>query len=227
MTSQPIIVSHFSDVLCIWAYIAQARVEQLKSTFQDKIDIQYHFITIFGDVERKLATNWKDRGEAKGYSEHVKETASQFDHISVHPEIWIKNRPKSSTGCHLFLKAVELFERKNKLPSAASLMSDVGWQMKLAFFKECQDISDIHVQKDILEKLNLPTQEIQALMFNGEAFAELNYDLQLASTNQISGSPTFLFNNGRQKLSGNVGYRLIEANVNELINKPINQASWC
>ena len=59
MTSQPIIVSHFSDVLCIWAYIAQARVEQLKSTFQDKIDIQYHFITIFGDVERKLATNWK------------------------------------------------------------------------------------------------------------------------------------------------------------------------
>ena len=106
-------------------------------------------------------------------------------------------------------------------------MSDVGWQMKLAFFKECQDISDIHVQKAILEKLNLPTQEIQALMFNGEAFAELNYDLQLASTNQISGSPTFLFNNGRQKLSGNVGYRLIEANVNELINKPINQASWC
>jgi len=36
-----------------------------------------------------------------------------------------------------------------------------------------------------------------------------------------------LLNEGRQKLYGNVGYRIIEANVQEILHQPGNQASWC
>ena len=41
-------------------------------------------------------------------------------------------------------------------------------------------------------------------------------------------SPTFIMNEGRQKLFGNVGYRGLEANVGELLRSaPEDEASWC
>ena len=44
----------------------------------------------------------------------------------------------------------------------------------------------------------------------------------------IEGSPSFVLNEGRQKLYGNVGFRIIEANIQELLQAPGgNQASWC
>ena len=45
---------------------------------------------------------------------------------------------------------------------------------------------------------------------------------------RIEGSPSLVLNEGRQKLYGNVGFRLIEANVQGLINAPAaDDASWC
>ena len=36
-----------------------------------------------------------------------------------------------------------------------------------------------------------------------------------------------LINEGRQKLYGNVGYRVIEANIEELLTDNTDRASWC
>jgi hypothetical protein len=45
---------------------------------------------------------------------------------------------------------------------------------------------------------------------------------------RIEGSPSLVRNEGRQKLYGNVGFRLIEATVQGLINAPgADDASWC
>lgn len=44
----------------------------------------------------------------------------------------------------------------------------------------------------------------------------------------VQGSPKFVLNEGRQKLNGNVGYAVIEANINELLRSPIaGAANWC
>ena len=44
----------------------------------------------------------------------------------------------------------------------------------------------------------------------------------------IHGSPSFVLNDGRQTLYGNVGYRVLEANIQELLRAPsADQASWC
>jgi predicted DsbA family dithiol-disulfide isomerase len=44
----------------------------------------------------------------------------------------------------------------------------------------------------------------------------------------ITGSPTIVLNEGRQKLYGNVGYGVIEANIKELLKSPdAGAASWC
>lgn len=44
----------------------------------------------------------------------------------------------------------------------------------------------------------------------------------------LDGSPTFVLNDGRQKLFGNVAFRIIEANIREMLQAPNEtQASWC
>ncbi len=63
---KPIRIFYFSDVLCIWAYIAQIRLNELKTTFQDQIEIEHHFVSVFGTAREKLETRWRDSpmGEA-------------------------------------------------------------------------------------------------------------------------------------------------------------------
>ena len=43
----------------------------------------------------------------------------------------------------------------------------------------------------------------------------------------IKGSPCFVMNEGRQILFGNVGYRVLQTNINELFNRTSDEASWC
>ena len=57
--------------------------------------------------------------------------------------------------------------------------------------------------------------------------AALCGDINLAQEYGVKGSPTYILNQGRQKLYGNVGYKVIAANVHELLEQPENQASWC
>jgi len=89
------------------------------------------------------------------------------------------------------------------------------------------NVSERKSQTDIAEQLGFPVQEIRSLIDSGEAFAELSLDLQLKDQLKVSGSPTLIFNEGRQTIFGNVGYRVIEANIEELLHQPQNQASWC
>ncbi len=68
---------------------------------------------------------------------------------------------------------------------------------------------------------------ICARLEDGQAYAALAEDYEIAGQSQVQGSPTFVLNEGRQKLYGNVGYRIIEANVQELLRDKRDMASWC
>ncbi|MEJ2378395.1 MAG: hypothetical protein P8Y71_24425 [Pseudolabrys sp.] len=73
----------------------------------------------------------------------------------------------------------------------------------------------------------MPTA-VAAEIDNGAAFAALAADIQERDRLRIEGSPTFVLNQGRQKLYGNVGYRVIEANIRELLRTPsVGEMSWC
>lgn len=52
-------------------------------------------------------------------------------------------------------------------------------------------------------------------------------DIELRDEFRVDGSPTYILNEGRQKLYGNVGYRIIEANLHEILKQPKVEASWC
>ncbi|MEW4983908.1 MAG: DsbA family protein [Cycloclasticus sp.] len=228
--SKSVSIMHFSDVLCIWAYLTQIRMDTLKSKFGDSINLQYHFVQVFGSVKSKMEQNWNHRGGIEAYNKLVCGEASKFDHIEVHEDIWLKNTPTSSASCHLFLKAVQLVEMKGGLPlleTGGSIVETVIWTMRQDFFKNLIDISTQSAQMDIAARLGLPIDKIQAEIDTGAAFAALDNDVQLREKYRVMGSPTLVFNEGRQMIYGNVGYRVIEANVLELLSKPKAAASWC
>jgi len=202
-------IKYFSDILCVWAYISQVRIDAIKEKFGDGVRIEHRFCSVFGDTAAKIDTTWKDKGGYAGFNAHLRQSAGKFPHIEVHPDLWLKTRPASSMSAHLFLKAIQLGERD---PAARGqrpgTFDQAMWAFRRAFFKECRDISRLDVQREIA--------------------AALAADYQEADKLRIEGSPSLVLNQGRQKLYGNVGFRLIEANVQGLLRTPAgDDASWC
>ena len=81
---------------------------------------------------------------------------------------------------------------------------------------------------EIAEALGVDIGAIEDSIHSGSAFARLAADYQDADKMRIEGSPSFVLNEGRQKLYGNIGFRLLEANIQELLRAPrSDEASWC
>ena len=73
-----------------------------------------------------------------------------------------------------------------------------------------------------------PYHPLEERIHSGAAFAALATDYQDADKMRIEGSPSLVLNEGRQKLYGNVGFRVIEANVQGLLHAAgPEDASWC
>jgi predicted DsbA family dithiol-disulfide isomerase len=225
-------ISYFSDILCIWAYAAQARVDAVKEKFGDTVRLDYRFCSVFGDTARKITSTWRDKGEYAGFNAHLREVARQFPHIEVHPDIWLKIRSPTSGSAHLFMTAVQQWqqkrEREGESESATSIFDKVMWAFRCGFFRDCRDIARWDVQCELAEAYGVDIDAIEKSIHEGTAFAGLATDYQDADKMRIEGSPSFVLNDGRQKLYGDVGFRIIEANIQELLRTPVgDQASWC
>lgn len=218
--SDPVTLAYYSDVLCIWAHISQARVDEVSDRFSSEVSIAYRFCSVFGDTTHKIGTGWAGRGGYAGFADHLRESVSQFDYIELHPEIWQRDRPTSSTPAHILLKAVQRVE--------AARTREVLNELRSAFFERCLDISRSSVLNACLEAVGISANEVREVIDSGVAHADLEADHREQQNLMIQGSPTFVLNEGRQKLYGNVGYRIIEANIEELLRSPATgAASWC
>jgi predicted DsbA family dithiol-disulfide isomerase len=220
-----ITLDYFTDILCIWAYVAQIRLDELNSEFDQKIHVNEHFITLFGNTEKRFGEGWKEKGGFKGFNQHVLNVAKGFPHLKINPNIWLTCRPTSSANSHLYLKAIQLLVKEKAINT--SDFQDMTWHIRKAFFQDAKDISQISVLTELAEELLLPVDLIQEKINNGSAIAALCEDMEMRDKYKLEGSPTYLLDNGRQKLYGNVGYRVLEANVQELIERPEGIASWC
>ena len=167
-----------------------------------------------------MTSQWKDRGYYAGFSEHVAESVQAFPEISVHKDIWSKTKPNTSANAHLTIKAVELAH-------GADLSYRFANRVRHAFFSEAVDISDQDILLSLAENHSLDAQKINQAIHDGNAIALLMSDYQQAKKLAIKGSPSYVLNNGRQTLYGNVGYRVLRANIEELLRNPSHEASWC
>ena len=215
-----LIINYYSDVLCVWAWIAQRRVEELIRDFGEQIDLHYLYVDIFGDTRTKINTQWATRGLYDGFSEHVVKSAAKFEHAPVNERIWKEVKPATSANAHLLLKAVALI-------AGDEISQLVALDIRKAFFVEAKDIGNLALLKSILQRRQLNMPAIEECINNGGAVAALMRDYQQAREQSIKGSPSFVLDSGRQILYGNVGYRVLHSNVEELLYHSEDEASWC
>ena len=88
-------ITHFSDALCVWAYVSQVRIDELNHSFGDAIELDYRYFHVFGNVAKKMDASWKERGGIAGYAEHVRGVVNKFGHVALHPQAWMSNTPQS------------------------------------------------------------------------------------------------------------------------------------
>jgi len=233
----PVCISYFSDVLCIWAYISQIRVDELKKNFGEDVVFHQHFIPVFGCTAERIGEQWKSRGGFEAYSAHVKDVAGQFPHIEVNQLVWQRNTPASSASGHEFLKAIQILEQDGRLcvNGMTNSVDGVGGSvseymaslLRRAFFRDLMDVSDMDQLYALAEQAGLPVDKIATCIRRGLAMAALCHDVELCKRFKVDGSPTYVLNEGRQILYGNLGYKLLAANVREIMSRPEEIASWC
>lgn len=222
-------IDYYSDVLCIWAYSAKIKIDEMKKQFGDQIAIHYYYNPLFVDMHAMLEKNWAEKGGLQGYNQMMLKLNGMFPYVKIHPEIGLKNLPHSSASCHQFLKAIHLLEQRGEIKSEDTLNTlheQADWLIRLSYFQDAQDVSQQSTLLSIAEQLNIPTNPIETLLKNGEAMAALASDTTDDKQKLIEGSPTFVLNEGRQKLYGNIGYHILEANIRALLEKPEDKPAW-
>jgi predicted DsbA family dithiol-disulfide isomerase len=227
-------LSYFSDILCVWAYVSQIRLDELQHRYGTDVVVHQHFIPVFGSTEHRIGRGWSERGGFEGYARHVAEACADFDHVSLSPKAWTTVQPTSSAPAHQFLKALQILEAEGAVSDepcdefdGRSLFEEAVWTVRQAFFEDGQDVSHFECLWDVTVNLGLPVVAMQELLNNGRALAATCRDAELRDEYRVEGSPTYVLNHGRQKLYGNLGYKVIEANVEEVLRRPAAAASWC
>lgn len=218
--SSPLDVDYYTDVLCVWAWIAQHRIDEIKKEWGDRVRMRHHCVNVFGDTPNRIGKGWSDRGGYERFAEHVEESAAPFDFAPINPAIWRDVRPNSSATAHLVLKAAEL-------ATTASDSDKLAVTLRKGFFVEALDIGNMQVALEIAANDGFVKADLESIIESGQAFAALTADYELAREFSIKGSPSWVLNSGRQILYGNVGYRVLNANIEELLKSPVDEASWC
>ena len=221
--------------MCIWAYVAQARLDELQKHYSDKIRVSYHYVSVYGNTQKRVFENWEQRGGIEAYKKYVTGVATEFGHVKVSDAFWQNNvGPKSSASVHLFLQSAASLVLAGKIdnkPQAQfdgkTLYEELIWQCRFQYFAQGFNIGLLENQLHIAKHLGLPEDALREGIENGEAMAALCEDNELKEKYRIEGSPTYVLNEGRQKLYGNVGYKIIAANIEEMINRPEGLATWC
>ena len=171
---KPLAIDYFTDVLCVWAWIAQRRTEELETTWGDKIDLRYRYVNVFGDTPSRIGDGWAKRGGYEGFRDHVVESAKPYENADVNPDVWSKVRPKSSANAHLVLCAAGITESREAATELAA-------QIRHAFFVDARDIGDLAVLFEIVAEGDLDGDQIRASISDGDAAAALMHDYKSAT----------------------------------------------
>lgn len=233
MADEPLQIDYYTDVLCIWAYIAQIKVDHIKQEFGSRVRIRYRFLSLFGNNPERIGVGWKDQGGFAGYGAHVRSVALPCTYVEVHPEVWSHNPPQTSLAAHLFIKAVEVLESQGSINpelqaeyQGRTASQEYSWRVREAFFRDLRDVARMDVLHDIARAQELSSELINAAIDSGAAFAALALDIEAKQRLGLEGSPTFVINEGRQKLYGNLGCDVVTANIRGLLDRDAGLPTW-
>ncbi len=225
MTSARLPFGYWSDPLCIWAFVAQTKLDRILTDHQDVLHVTYRVVPVFGSVPWRFAKGPWSKDGVEGRVQATARVAREHGHPEVTGEIWRRDPPASSWSAGAALKAVFALEAEGALPQGKA--AEYQWQMRRRFFVDEANVARRSVQLELAEALEVPRGPLERRLDDGSALAALWEDHTEKEALRIQGSPTYVFDGGRAQLYGDFAFGILSATVEQLIKGFAVGASAC
>ncbi len=223
--SSKLAFSHFSDPLCIWAFVANDKLQQLLREVGERLEVDYRVVPVFGSVPWRFARGpWAGAG-IEGRVRATAEIAAQHGHPEVSGACWSGDCPASSWAAGAAVKAVCALEREGTVPSGTG--GRYHHALRHKFFVDNVNVARRAAQLELAEALGVPRAGIERQLDDGSALAALWEDQLETERLKLQGSPTYVFDGGRAMLYGNFTYGVLHATVEELLHGLRPEGSAC
>lgn len=205
--------SYWSDPLCIWALVAQEKLERVLGELGEHVRVDYRIVPVFGSVPWRFAHGPWAKDGVDGRVAATRRIAEQGGRRDVSGECWRRASPSSSWAPAAAIKAVFALED--------GLGEDVGPRyqrvLRERFFVDESNIAHRSVQLEVAEELGLPREALERRLDDGSALAAVCEDHAEKERLRLQGSPTYVFDGGRAMLYGNFDYGILRSTVEELV----------
>lgn len=208
-------IAYWSDPLCIWAYVAQQRLDRLLQRFGHHVALDYHVVPVFGSVPQRFRDGSWAKAGPQGRADVTARVAREHGHPEVTGQVWLDSPPSGSWSPGAALKAVWQLEAEGLCEQGAG--AAYQWAMRRSFFAKNMDISQRAVQLRVAESQGLDAGELTRRLDDGSALAALWEDHEHRRRKGVQGSPTYVFDGGRVMLYGNFNEDVLQATVQELL----------
>lgn len=205
--------SYWSDPLCIWALVAQEKLDRLLDEHGPRLDVDYRVVPVFGSVAWRFAHGPWAEGGVEGRCTVTRRVAEKSGRGDVSGACWRVAMPASSWAPATAIKAV--FAAHDELGADAG--PHYQRALREAFFVGERDIALRAVQLEVAEQLGLARAPIEARLDDGSALAAVCEDHAEKERLKLQGSPTYVFDGGRAILYGDVAFGVLHATVEELV----------
>lgn len=223
--SSHISFSHWSDPLCVWAFVAQDKLEQLLAEFGDRLQVEYRVVPVFGSLPHRFSHGpWAHDG-IEGRARATAKIAAEHGHPEVSGDCFRRDCPSSSWAPGAAIKAVCALERQGRVAPGSTGRYQTA--LRRAFFVDNLNIAHRRVQLEQAEAQQLPREPIEQRLDDGSALAALWEDNQLREQLKLQGSPTYVFDDGRAMLYGNFSFGVLHATVEQLLRGLRSDGSAC
>lgn len=215
--------SYWSDPLCIWALVAQEKLDRVLNELGEHVRVDYRVIPVFGSVPWRFAEGPWAKDGVEGRVLATRKIAEQGGRTDVSGECWRKAMPSSSWAPAAAIKAVfALVDGRG-----AEVGPTYQRALRERFFVGDANIALRSVQLEVAEKLGLSRAPIEARLDDGSALAAVCEDHAEKERLHLQGSPTYVFDGGRAMLYGNFSYGILRSTIEELARGIDPGASAC
>lgn len=207
-------LQYWSDTLCIWAFVAQDKLERLLMEKGPILDVAYRIIPVFGSVPHRFREgSWAQKGP-EGRVAATRRVAHERGHTEVTGEIWRTDPPASSWAVGAVVKAAFALEAAGRLNKGTA----AAFQLRLRrrFFVDNVNVARRAYQMEAAEAEGIPVVDLEARLDDGSALAALYEDYLEKETLKLQGSPTYVFDGGRAQLYGNFDHAILDATLASL-----------
>ena len=206
-------IDFYSDILSVSAVYADDKLERLKNHFGDRLEIVYHWVSLYSDTDKP-----RNQDKVDDYYHHLKNVADMSSYFQFNDSIWKDRIRTSSSGAHLFLKAIEILS-KEKLKDPYPSVHEVANRYRRLYFEDAEDLSNFLVLEKVLDDFSIDKGEINEVIRSSEAMIGLIEDEKLYNDQHAEPIlPLISMEEGTYKLYGDPTYDVIKNMIENILN---------